>query len=216
MAERHYISNIALGWPVEDQVAMLAGMGPQYQDHIGPTLRKFRRASDLKKRADMLRPTTRKGGTETIHVAGFPVLAWNATDFTAVLAAAAARGATIHSVSTGLRVPPDAPAAVVAEAMAQFSKGRYRAPGLPLGREIARDKKLADTQVRLDRIRDRWPLPEPPTADLLAEAGQKRRGGVIVPMSYGLACQHLGKRPLAQKRHQQKIARAAKKDQTHD
>ena len=218
MIERRYISPIARQWPRERQIELLGTEGPLYEDKVRPARLRKRDPADLIQRAVMLAVTTRKNNVETIRVAAPECLAHDAEDFGRVLAAAAKRNATVLLVNSGLAIPPNAPADVVALAIEQIGSGRRRsnsAPGGKLGRVIAAEKKRADSKVRAMRIADRWPLPNAahPTAALLAEAGRTKRKEVV-PMSYNLACQHLGKRPLAQKRYQQKLDRAAKKDQT--
>jgi hypothetical protein len=59
---------------------------------------------------------------------------------------------------------------------------------------------------RLKLIEADWPLREPPTAELQLRAGRMVRRR-MVPMAYATIIQHLGPRPLAQKRHERAIER---------
>src|SRR5262245_38148349 len=105
MPQKAYLSTISPRWPIERQHSILdlpVGTTTVYQDRV-----KLRRGQDLKPellkdRAELLRPTARRNGSESIFVASLAVLAVNADDLNVVLAQAAERGATIRDVHAKL------------------------------------------------------------------------------------------------------------------
>lgn len=225
LAARVYISNISKLWPVEAQEAALAAGTPGwpdvrvYQDHLGPMARKAHSPEALKERSSgLLRRTSRPPGDETIYVASLAVLAWTPEDLMACLEAAAARHATIVALDTGRRIEPTAGAADLRPALVDFLASKRRAQtegGRAIGVKASKEKRLADVLARIKLIEADWPLREVSTQELLERAGRvPHRHRHKVAMSYITAVQHLGKRPLAQKRHDAMLKRAAKRKST--
>lgn len=206
---RAYLSNISPHWPFPKQEAALAAVvpngSPTYRDTLSIARRKAHVAADLTQRTAMLRRTTRQADNETIYVASLAVLAWTADDLTGVLAAAAERHATVVVLDAGLSIPPDAPMAVVHQALQEFARGRRRAYtelGRHAGGIISSQRRAERAKAGCERIADRWRLPtqDYPTPDLLREADVSRN----------TANQYLGRRPDAQKKHRNALAQAAR------
>ena len=206
---RVYISNISKLWPVERQREVLANAEGTaklsvYEDKLTRRGLQARTPDLLEERADMLRPTSRKTG-ETIYVASLAVLAFGAADLVNVLAAAAARRATIEVVADSLTIPPNAPAAVMAEVMAAWERAKRRAlteGGRLAGIRVAAERRRAKTAAALDKVRDDWgkPSSEVSTAALIERSG----------LTYKALNEHLGPRKKAQKkqlRREQRLAR---------
>lgn len=205
MHERMYLSNIAAGWPRERQLAVIGepGKRPIYEDKLPQAALARLRKRDKREPVDalpqrdkfLLRRMTRRA--PEVIVAASPVcLVVDWEDFARVIAAAAARNATIRFADGGLEIPPHPEAEAIAQAMAAFGKARGTSrtePGRKLGREVSLENRRADTERRIGLIRDRWGDPAWATAALLLEAGP--RPGVS--MAYQLAALHLGKRPIA-------------------
>lgn len=211
MAHRIFMSNISKAWPRERQLSVLGGAAidkgaPTYEDVLS---RRGLQSSDpdlMVDRATMLRPTSRRSA-ETIWVASLAVLARTAEDLAKVFAAAAARHATIVSVSEGLSIPPDPHSAVLAQAHAAWKRGRLKAQtegGRLAGVRISAEKRRAKTAAALDKVREDWgrPSDEVPTAALIERSG----------MTYKSLHEHLGPRKKAQKKQLLREQRAAKKE----
>ena len=137
MALRGYISNISPLWKIEDQrkVLIAAGVGSDkiFVDELTTKERQAHRTACLSARADMLRPTTRKGG-ERIVIASPAVLAWSAEDFTEALTEAAARNATVRFLDSNLEVGPNAKIPQLhkaAKAFANFNVSRHAKDAVP-------------------------------------------------------------------------------------
>ncbi len=145
MALRGYISNISPLWKIEDQrkVLIAAGVGSDkiFVDELTTKERQAHRTACLSARADMLRPTTRKGG-ERIVIASPAVLAWSAEDFTEALTEAAARNATVRFLDSNLEVGPNAKIPQLHKAAKAFAAARKRSAevehGTGRGPEISR------------------------------------------------------------------------------
>ena len=211
MADRGYISNLHPAYTVAAQREVLAGITTLYVDELGPAARRRKDPADLKQRALMLRPTTRREG-ETIKIMALCCMARTGLDFLAVLAAAAARNATIVALNSGRTIAPSAsPAETLAAA--QEVDGLWRRTGLGDARKAAAAAKVADTERRLGLIRDDWPKPDSEftTADLLHRAGSKpkRRGSKWVPMAPITARLALGRRPEVQRAYANRLAQEA-------
>lgn len=211
MTARVYMSNISKLWPISRQRETLASVEgwdklPLYRDDLTRRGLQVRTPNLLEQRAEMLRPTSRRTG-ETIYVATLAVLSFGAPDLANVLAAAARRRATLVSVADSLTVPPDAPAAVVAEAMAVWDRHKRRAiteGGRLAGVKVAQERRRAATAEALAKVRDDWSRPsaEVSTAALIERAG----------LSYKSLNEHLGPRKKAQRRAEQAAQRAARKE----
>lgn len=164
----------------------------------------------------MLRPTSRKT-PETIHAASPVCLALSPTDLGRVLAAAAARNATVVFHDSGLRVPPDAGAAVISEAIQALETAKRSASGKTgrPGYETSSEKRVDDAKRRVELIREDWAKRDHITADLLARAGHRGKA-----LSFNTAVKYLGRRALAQKKYDDHLAylvrKAAKKEQKND
>ena len=203
--ERGYISNMHPGSSIAAQREAMAGVDPIYVDELGPAARRRKDTAALKQRAVLLRPTSRAAG-ETIKVLGLPVLARGTLDLVDVLAKAAARNATILVMDTGLTLAPGADAATVHQAAADLEKA-WRSPGLGKGRELAGERKIADTMRRIELIRADWPKPDAEftTPELLLRAGP-RKGVMMAPAT---AKRHLDSRPEVQRAYAIEQAREA-------
>lgn len=211
MKRKVYRSNILRHWPIAAQRDATAHViGEVYEDVLKPRALKAHSPADLKERAELLRPTGRRRGDETIYVASLGVLAWVAEDFMACMGAASARGATVVALDTGRSIPPTANAADLAEAQSEFLAARRKqTSGDRLaGVAASKAKRMADTKTRLALIEADWHQPIVPTSELLLRAGKKRRGR-IVPMAWRTAVDSLGRRPTAAK------MRAAQMERQH-
>jgi hypothetical protein len=220
MRNRAYISNIAKTWPVPAQEALLSGVVPDwpdasiYRDVLVPAKRRGQSREAMEARASMLRETRRKPIGETIYVASLPVLAWDVSDLTACLAAARARAATVIAVDAGLRIPPDAGADVLDEAVKLFLAKKRSAEaggGRRVGAEASKRARMEDAQRRAESIRADWVRRDVPTPELLMRAGRQRKIGrstVTIPMAYATAKNYLGHRPEAQRKHDLAVATA--------
>jgi hypothetical protein len=181
-----------------------------YRDELSKAALKRRDTSMLFEREAMLRPTARSGG-EVIRVASLAVLAMTTRDLAEVIAAAAARKATIEAVAEGLAIPPDPPAVIMAQALEAWEKARHRAQtegGRLAGAKIAAERNRQRTAAGLALIRDDWSLPteEVSTAELVERSG----------LSYKTIWEHLGKRSKAQKTRLKREARARRHKEIGD
>lgn len=215
MGIRTYISNLSKLWPEAEQRRIIreavervqpGAKPPEYRDWLSRRGLQARTPDLLEERADMLRLTSRRS-TETIIVAALGCLAVSAADLTAVIAAAAARRATIEVAADGLTIPPDPPAALMAAVMAVWEKRRRQGlheRGRMAGQKAAVAKRNAETQAALDKVRDDWPKPS-----------KEVSGRTLVERS-GLTMKtliaHLGPRRDAQRDFLRREARQAKKE----
>ena len=204
MTEKAYISNIIPGLSIEDQQAKLAGIDRVYVDKLGPKAQRERLPAALKDRARLLAPTARQS-PETIIVVDLHVLAWSTKDLCDVIAAAAARHATIRELSTGLVIEPSDGVAALAQrlpAFAEFTRTRgwrkSRAERAAEREEEHRQRALAvahlyqlpDAEMPLDRVREAAGL-----------AGK--------PMAPATLRKHLGIRKDAQRKYAAGLKRSA-------
>lgn len=202
-----YISNIAMGWPIERQKDLLASQVadwpqvPTYVDLLPPAKRKTHIASSLIQRAELLRETGRPENVETIIVASLACLAWEQSDFLKCIAAISQRGATLVALNTGRRIVPDASPTEMAEANEEFLAGR-RSKSLVglLGYKVSAERRSTAALEGAKRIKDRWVLPtkDYPTDALLEEAGICRNTANL----------YLHKRKEAQRQHRNAVAQA--------
>ena len=164
---RTYISNLSKAWPEADQRRVLrewiervqpGANPPEYRDHLTRRGLQSRKPELLVERADMLRPTSRRGG-ETIAVAALGCLAVSPADLAAAIAAAAARRATIEAVADGLTIPPDPPAAVWQAIQAAWERRRLQGlheDGRRKGQRAAVETRRAKVEAALALVRDDW------------------------------------------------------------
>jgi hypothetical protein len=209
MIIRVYISNIAPGWPMHRQKELLAEQVPgwpnvpTYSDVLPPTKRQAHAPASLTGRAELLRGTTRLENLEVIILASLACLAWEQSDFLDCVAAASARGATIVALDTGRRIPPTASPGEINEAAKEFmTKRRAAKVGGKPGHIVSAERRSANSEAAAMRIKDRWELPtkDYPTDELLAEAGICRNTANF----------YLEKRPVAQRKHRNALAQAAR------
>ena len=202
MGLRTYVSNLSKAWPEAVQRGVIreavrrvqpGADPPEYRDWLSRRGLQARTPDLLEERADMLRPTSRRGG-ETIVVAALGCLAVSPADLASVIALASARRATIEVAADGLTIPPDPPAAIMATVMAVWEKRRRQGlheRGRAAGQKAAVEKRNAATQAALAKVRDDWPKPssEVPTKALVERSG-------LTPKTL---IAHLGPRGKAQK-----------------
>ena len=204
MAVRAYISNIATGWSVSRQEALLAAHIPTwptvylYRDILDARLRRAHSPLDLVNRATMLRATGNQRRGETIYVASLAVLAWSKHDFEGVLAAAETRGTTIVALD-GEDVPSVSAFAV---ARRDGSRRQARENGLKASAAVRRER----ADIGCQRIADLWGYPTDmcPTSELLKLAGEPGK-----PLSYNTVVARLGGRETAQRNYARKMKRHA-------
>ena len=215
MGARIYISNLSKAWPEARQREVLKPVTegsnlPEYRDQLTRRGLQSRKPELLEERADMLRPTSRRSG-ETIYCAALGVLAVSPADLASVLAAAAARRATIILPGDDLTIPPDPPASVLADVMAQWEKRRRQGlheGGRLAGQKIAVERRRAATAAALDLVRDDWGKP---SSEVSTKALMERAG-----LTYKTLNEHLGPRTKAQRaflRREQRLARREKTDE---
>ena len=202
MAVRAYISNIAPGWPVARQEAMLADWVPGwpnvtvFRDILDARTRQAHQSVDLVNRAAMLRPIGRQREGETIYVASLAVLAWSKNDFVDVLEAAKRRGAFIEALD-GMNIP-SVPAFAAAKVEGSRRQARQN------GTRIAADRRAAEAEAKAMPFKERWRDKTERTADLLAEMG----------LSRNTASKYLGRRELVLKRVEAQLKRKARDEQS--
>lgn len=196
MAAKVYISNIATGWPVARQEALLAERVPGwpavtvYRDILDVRARQAHNSADLVNREAMLRPTRTKRNAEIIYVASLSVLAWG-RDFSKVLAAAEKRGAAIVSLEETVPVSEESFKA----AKIQGIKKRARENGT----RVAADRRAAAAEAKAKPFKEKWRDPSYKTAYLLEQMG----------LSRNTASKYLGRRELVLKRVEATRKRAA-------
>lgn len=204
MAKKAYLSTIHPAWSLERQRALLGpDAGTEYVDEFGPVHRKRRDPAVLKDRAALLRPTSRQDADDLISVAAPSCFAFSPDDFSAALAAAATRGATVRFLDTGTEIPPRPETQLVDQVARQFAVA-LRRRGLHHTREEIAEQRRKDTLRRIALIADDWPKREHSTQDLLARAGTKKH-----PMAPATAKDHLGSRPEMQRNYDRERAREA-------
>lgn len=181
MGLRTYISNLSKAWPeavqrgvIRDAVQRVqpGADPPEYCDRLTRRGLQARTADLLVERADMLRPTSRRGG-ETIFVAALGCLAVSPADLATVIALAAARRATIEVVADALTIPPDPPASILAAVMATWEKRRRQGlheAGRLAGQRAAVETRNAKTQKALALVEADWAT-DKPLAVLTARSG---------------------------------------------
>lgn len=208
MSLRIYISNLSKAWPEAVQRHIIreavqrvqpGADPPEYCDRLTRRGLQARTADLLAERKDILRPTSRRGG-ETIFVAALGCLAVGPADLTSVIAAAAARRATIEVVADGLTISPDPPASVLAAVMATWEKRRRQGlheAGRLAGQRAAVEKRNAKTQAAVALVEADWGT-DKPLAELVA------RSGVTAKTLY----KHLGPRADARRtvKRQEKLS----------
>lgn len=215
MSLRTYISNLSKAWPEADQRTAIreaiervqpGAKPPEYRDWLSRRGLQARTPDLLEERADMLRPTSRRG-SETIVVAALGCLAVSPADLATVIALASARRATIEVAADGLTIPPDPPAAVVAAVMAVWERRRRQGlheRGRAAGQKAAVAKRNAETAAALDLVRADWPKP---SSEVSGRALVERSG-----LTMKTLIAHLGKRKDAQRDLMRREARQAKKE----
>ena len=204
-----YLSNIAPGWPVERQKAVLAAQVPgwpevpTFADVLPPAKRKAHSPASLIQRDELLRGTSRRENVEAIVVVSLACLAWEQVDFLHCVAAASKRGAIVIALDTGRRIPPDASPAEIAEAAQEFVTQRRAAKGGnggPAGYLVSAQRRSDEARAAAMSIKDRWeqPTKDYPTDLLLAEADICRN----------TANHYLLPRPDAQRAYRNRMAQA--------
>lgn len=200
---RIYLSDIHAEWPFARQEAELDAKlpgwrdGAVYRDVVKRMGRKHKAVSALTDRAVMLQPTRRRTG-ETVTVAALPVLAWTARDMLDVLAALAARRATLASLNCGTTVPPDATPAQIQAAIEAFERAyRRKGDAHKSGGQVSGERRAAAAKAACEAMRPYWGLPsaEYPTKDLLARHGVSRPTAIA----------YLGPRLEAQRAHEKSL-----------
>lgn len=200
---KSYIRSGVWGWSPQEQERALTKANvfdPSrvYRDDLPARQAKLPgriRPEWLTERDAMLRPTARNGG-DTIHVATMPVLAPSEADLAAALAAAAAKGATIVAVDSGVSIGPDAGAAGVVTAIADWQRSKATArtkPGRIAGNIAAAEAKKRRTLAALPEARKLWPLP---STEMSSEEIAARVG-----LSVKTLYSYLGRRQVAQRRN---------------
>jgi hypothetical protein len=218
LVTRVYLSNISRLWPLGKQERLFAEQVPgwpdvpTYCDTLPASVRKAHNVSSLggrqklmTDRANMLRPTSRNTRDEVVYIASLACFAWGVADFSSAIAAMGERGATLVALHEGITIPPDAGARSLAEAVKAFvsAKRSVTGGGTKAGVIAAAATKRAMTDDAVKKIKDRWHLPtkDHPTWQLLAEA----------KLSLNTVVDRLGKRPAAQREHQKRLKREARK-----
>lgn len=209
MKRKTYASNILRHLPLEAQRKTLAKVPPPvetYEDVLKPRHLKAHSPDALKERAMLLRPTSRKGHEETIYVASLGVLGgWTAEHCMNALGAAGARNATVVALDSGRHIPPTATAAELAEALSEFMRARRRQQTTG-GRIAAGAARKAGTAARAALIAEDWHRADVPTEVLLLRAGRTLKRKIkVVPMSWKVAVEHLGRRPTSRKMRAAKV-----------
>lgn len=225
---RVYLSNIAPGWPVERQEAVLDAKLPGWRkmavfrdDDVTVRQRRERNPEALGGRIAALRPTARSRVTD-LHVAALPPIAWGADDFRFVLTKLDAGNYALVAHETGTRIEPRPSKAIREAAVEEFKATRKKASeeaSRLKGAAVSAEKRRAATDAGLDCIKDRWGSPSNKrmaerwgmpdletwgTKTLLAEAG-----GV----TYNTVVSRWGGREVAQARYKAELKRRFKREQ---
>lgn len=196
MLAKAYISNVAPGWPVERQEALLAQYVPGwpdvtiYRDILDTRARQAHQAADMVDRAAMLLQTGKPRAGEVIYVASLSVLARGKVEFAEVEAAAKLRGATFKPLDGH---------EIFAIARIEGSRTQARENGV----KAAAAKRSADAEARAKAYEDDWKNPALRTEDVLAKMGLTRN----------TANKYVGKRELVLKRVEAQMKRKAKREQ---
>jgi hypothetical protein len=194
------LSGAVPGWP--------PGVG-LFQDPLTTRQKRAHQPDSLVQRANMLRPTTRRD-MGTIFVASLAVLAWGEEDFRDVLAAT--RRAKIVSVGDDLEIPrgPIDEDSVVEAWKAARKNARLRGASLK-GAAISAERRKGKNDAGIDRIRERWGMPnsEWSTLELRRIAGEPGK-----PLAYNTISARLKGREEAQRLYQIKMKRQARKAKT--
>lgn len=208
MKRKTYASNILRHLPLEAQRKTLAGVEKPhetYEDILKPRHLKAHTSAALIELGMALRPTSRKGADETLYVADLGVLDWTAEGFMSRMGAAAARNAAVVALSTGRHISATATAAELAEALTEFMAARRRQQTTG-GRLAAGALRKAGTAARAALIAEDWHRADVPTDVLLLRAGRTLKRKIkVVPMSWKVAVEHLGRRPTQRKMRAAKV-----------
>lgn len=192
-----YLSEVSPWWSLDRQRQVLAERltgAIVFVDELDRRERRAHQVASLVQRAQMLRPTARKGRGEAIHVASLAVLAWSAEDLLEVLNTIAARGATLVSATDQ----------EVSVAAWREARDRARHERLQVaGAAVSAAKRRADTDAAIaEHVKPFWHLPsaDHPTAALIERAG----------LTLNTIKSRLGPRQIAQFQHRQRLARRKK------
>lgn len=206
MVDKAYISNIAYGWTLEQQISVLASSVPEwpvrlYRDELKRAALAAREPESLEQRRALLRPTARQS-LDTIHVASLGVLAWRADDFARVVDTLAARKATVVEHHTGLTFDLDWEGDQ-RQIVQQFPISRRegsRQKGRLVGAQASAAKRNAISKAAADRIADRWGVKGQTATALCAEVG----------FTYHTMRRWLGKWEVVARKLERNAKRAAK------
>lgn len=176
-----------------------------FRDEIAKSDRRAKRVDVLVERHQLLRPSTRTGGT--IYVAGLPCLAYDTDDFILVLKQSADKNLSIHVLDTGMIFKPCKSRSELNRAKDIFAETKAKAKGFENGRlggQTSAARKQAKAKAAAMAIKDMWCLPSDrhSTGNLLATAG----------ISINTAKLYLGPRPAAQRAYQAALKRKAKRE----
>jgi hypothetical protein len=225
---RVYLSNIAPGWPIERQEAVLDAKLPGWRkmaifrdDDVTVRQRRERDPEVLGGRIAALRPTTRTSVTD-LHVAALPPLAWGADDFRFVLTKLGAGNYALVAHETGTRIEPRPSKAVRDAAVEEFKATRKKASDEASrlkGAAVSAEKRKAATDVGIARIEERWRMPSnkkmaerwgmPDLETWSTETLLKEAGGI----SYNTAASRLKGREIAQARYRAELKRRLLREQ---
>lgn len=145
----------------------------------------------------LFRSTTRKG-IVSVHVQSLGVIADNEKSFRAFLTMAKKRGCYLHAHEDEQIFQFNGRNVDIEHIVDEWRKSR-RAGASQAGGKTSAKNREAESKIKCDKIRGRWPLPnkEYTTPELLAE----------VDLVYNTAIKYLGKRPIAQYNYQAKLKR---------
>jgi hypothetical protein len=152
---------------------------------------------DVEGRGFLVRPTTRREQVE-VYVASLACLAEDEDDLIDFLRSAKKRGLRMVGIEENFAWTSTRSLVLTLKA---FKAARNNGAA-KVGARISADKKIADTKLAVEKIRDRWKLPssEWSTADLLKEAGR----------SLNAVKAYLGSRIIAQRNYQAALKRKAR------
>ena len=207
IVRKAYLSNIGLGWTLEQQEKLLATEAPDwpatlYKDELPARALRARNPDALKERAALVRSSSRRRDDEVIHVVSLGVLAWRQDDFASFIEKLADQRYTLvahHDAKTfNLAHEKDRRAAV--EAFPESRKKGSRQKGRLIGAKRSAEIRNARSREACEKIRERWSLSSElyATADLITETGFSRN----------TVQRWLGKRPAAQARRLRNLKRA--------
>lgn len=211
---RTYVRNGVWGWSIEAQETALAAAGLLNRDSLYRDVLPANRAQRpaqvhaewLIERTNLLRPTGRKNGMDTIYVATMLALGVREADLAKILAAAAERGSTIVALDSGISIAPGAGALGVSAALEDWARAKRSAqtqPGRLLGVQAAATAKRSRTMAKLPQARPLWrdTKPNRPSTDQIAE---------LVGLSIKTLYSELGRRPAVKKNAGRVLAKAMK------